>query len=399
MRRVSHYPVPPFGPQKVQVNTVTTSPSVIVDASYLGYRAALNASYRLRDTYENTGFVVDDEVDFGAALDLPILPRNLFAVAQLIVSTSATDFFETNTNNYVEFNYGLKYEHSSGFGATMGGGGSLASGYGNVQMRLFLALNYSPSVNPPDGDSDGVPDSEDLCPNDAEDHDGFEDHDGCPEQDNDRDDILDAQDQCPTDEEDKDGFQDEDGCPEFDNDRDGLSDTSDLCPDESEDFDKFEDADGCPELDNDEDGIPDTGDQCPMEPETKNGFADEDGCPDTPPRVSVQGDQIVLQDPISFASRSSEILEESEVILTEIADLLERHPELKKLEIAVYTDSRLSNRRSLSLSQKRADTIMAKLVELYVQPERMTAKGYGATVPDGSKASPKNQTLIKVLEK
>ena len=65
-----------------------------------------------------------------------------------------------------------------------------------------------------DADRDGISDIEDLCPNDAEDRDGFEDTEGCPEPDNDRDRILDAVDACPNDPETYNGTEDEDGCPD-----------------------------------------------------------------------------------------------------------------------------------------------------------------------------------------
>ena len=48
-----------------------------------------------------------------------------------------------------------------------------------------------------DGDSDGVVDVLDSCPNDPEDFDGFEDADGCPDPDNDGDGVLDITDNCP----------------------------------------------------------------------------------------------------------------------------------------------------------------------------------------------------------
>jgi len=44
--------------------------------------------------------------------------------------------------------------------------------------------------------------------------------------------LADALDRCPTEAEDRDGFQDEDGCPEPDNDRDGVADAADPCPNE-----------------------------------------------------------------------------------------------------------------------------------------------------------------------
>jgi hypothetical protein len=48
-----------------------------------------------------------------------------------------------------------------------------------------------------DQDGDGVRDDVDQCPTLAEDRDGFEDADGCPEADNDDDGIVDSEDACP----------------------------------------------------------------------------------------------------------------------------------------------------------------------------------------------------------
>ncbi|MCB9550635.1 MAG: OmpA family protein [Myxococcales bacterium] len=131
-----------------------------------------------------------------------------------------------------------------------------------------------------DNDDDGIPDGEDKCPDRAEDKDGDADDDGCPDLDADGDGIEDGADKCPAEAEDKDGFQDDDGCPEADNDGDGLADAADKCPTEPEDKDGFEDADGCPDRDNDGDGIEDAKDACPDGAEDKDGFQDEDGCPD-----------------------------------------------------------------------------------------------------------------------
>jgi hypothetical protein len=183
------------------------------------------------------------------------------------------------------------------------------------------AAGSSPSIarghgaSGPDRDGDGIADSNDRCPNDPEDFDGFQDEDGCPDPDNDGDGvrdvddrcpnqpgprgdgcpksvgtdrdgdgIADAFDKCPDEPEDKDGFQDADGCPDPDNDMDGIPDAKDQCPNEPEDKDGFQDEDGCPDPDNDKDGIPDVKDKCPNEPETFNGYQDEDGCPDRKPK-------------------------------------------------------------------------------------------------------------------
>lgn len=131
-----------------------------------------------------------------------------------------------------------------------------------------------------DEDLDGVADEFDKCIDVAEDPDGFEDGDGCPDEDNDQDLVPDALDKCPMVPEDKDGAMDQDGCPEDDNDGDGIVDTQDECPDQAEDKDHYMDDDGCPELDNDIDGINDLIDVCPNHPEDFDGVEDGDGCPD-----------------------------------------------------------------------------------------------------------------------
>jgi outer membrane protein OmpA-like peptidoglycan-associated protein len=65
--------------------------------------------------------------------------------------------------------------------------------------------------------------------------------------DSDRDGIADAVDYCPGSAEDKDGLDDEDGCPDADNDGDRVADADDKCPNEPETYNGFEDGDGCPD--------------------------------------------------------------------------------------------------------------------------------------------------------
>ncbi len=161
---------------------------------------------------------------------------------------------------------------------TLAGGAGIVSGVGTPVFRVIGGLAYAPQRG--DRDGDHIDDSDDACPTDAEDMDGWEDEDGCPEADNDNDGILDADDPCPTEAEDMDGFEDEDGCPDTDNDGDGVRDGFDSCPNEAEDMDGDRDEDGCPDDDTDRDGIDDANDACPNEPEDIDGFGDEDGCPE-----------------------------------------------------------------------------------------------------------------------
>src|SRR5690606_33231203 len=171
--------------------------------------------------------------------------------------------------------------------AVVGGAGrGILPGIGAPDLRLFAAVSFSPMA-PPIGteeerlarldlDGDGVPAASDLCPEDREDRDGFQDEDGCPDLDDDGDGVPDIHDACPREAEDLDRFEDRDGCPDRDNDSDGVPDVDDRCPSEPEDADGHADDDGCPDPDNDRDGVFDALDRCPAEPETINGNQDDD---------------------------------------------------------------------------------------------------------------------------
>jgi len=71
---------------------------------------------------------------------------------------------------------------------TMGSGTGLAQGVGTPDFRVISGLVWSPQREPPppalkedDGDGDGVPDAQDQCPDQPEDHNGVDDGDGCPD--------------------------------------------------------------------------------------------------------------------------------------------------------------------------------------------------------------------------
>lgn len=102
----------------------------------------------------------------------------------------------------------------------------LIGGRVNLEADVNFGIEFSPGKPrrrspdeqivhqgpPPDKDADGIADASDKCPTRAEDVDGFEDTDGCPDIDNDSDRVLDIADKCPTEQENLNGFQDDDGC-------------------------------------------------------------------------------------------------------------------------------------------------------------------------------------------
>jgi len=182
--------------------------------------------------------------------------------------------------------------------------------------------------------------------------------------DTDRDGIPDDVDRCRTEPEDKDGFEDDDGCPDEDNDKDGIPDSADKCPNDAEDKDGFEDQDGCPDPDNDKDGIPDRLDKCPDQPETINGIDDEDGCPDTGTGlVTLTNKHLKIGEPIQFTG-PGKISPESFNVMGQIGATLRAHPEL-----SVVVTSHVKG---------RAQVVVDWLVQYGVAENQLTAKTGGS---------------------
>ena len=236
-----------------------------------------------------------------------------------------------------------------------------------------------------DNDNDGLTDGNDKCPNEPEDIDGFEDNDGCPDLDNDRDSIVDALDKCPNEAETYNKIDDEDGCPELDIDNDGIDNSIDKCPNKPEDIDGYEDADGCPDPDNDKDGIIDLKDGCPNDAETFNNNNDEDGCPDADILpvtrdidLSSRGTEVLHG--VAFLSGSATMTDASEVALQQILGELLQYP---KMEIVIrgYTDSSGDYNRNVKLSFDRAESVKQFLVKNGVKSSRMKSIGYGPNNP------------------
>jgi len=154
----------------------------------------------------------------------------------------------------------------------------LSSAVGTPALRVVLGLGWAPRFL--DADKDGIQDEKDECPELAEDRDGFQDGDGCPDFDNDDDGVGDEDDRCPAEKEDADGFEDEDGCLDPDDDHDAIPDAKDACPREAGPDSADPKLRGCPPRDRDMDGVYEPDDKCPKQAEDRDGFEDADGCPD-----------------------------------------------------------------------------------------------------------------------
>ncbi|MFP2913448.1 OmpA family protein, partial [Pyxidicoccus sp. 3LFB2] len=270
-----------------------------------------------------------------------------------------------------------------------------------------------------------------TCALGPEDFDGFQDEDGCLDADDDGDGILDGPDVCPGEAETRNDFQDADGCPDdadawklvgpngqpveplvlrpeaADTDGDGLMDVDDRCPKAAEDLDGFEDGDGCPDADNDRDGVADAKDACPLEAEVINGARDEDGCPDKgQTKVHVESSRIVILGKVHFATGKDVILAKSFPLLQQVASVLKANPQLEQVRVEGHTDDQGADAANLDLSQRRANSVRAFLLQSGIAAERLEAVGHGETQPVDTNATAKGRennrrvefNIVKVAE-
>lgn len=408
----------PIGDDLNGEGSVRVEPRLAVDYRVGEFTVAANLAWAFREETAAQNYVADDVFRWALGLELPMGVPNFQVIGSLFGDVNTAD--ARNPENLtvstdeapdspLEWAAGLQYKFNQHFVANAGGGTGLSSGVGSPDFRLFTSIGYTPTIT--DRDGDGIDDDQDACPDDPEDRDGFEDSDGCPDNDNDQDGIADADDGCPMEAEDKDGFEDADGCPDPDNDQDGILDADDKCPDtagiaekqgcperdtdgdgidddedkcpkQPEDKDGFEDEDGCPDPDNDQDGIPDVDDKCPLEKETLNGVEDEDGCPDEDKtKVRVTETKIEILEKVFFDTGKSVIKQQSYELLNQVANVLKANPKINKIRIEGHTDDRGRDAYNQKLSQGRADSVKKYLEAQGVEPGTLVATGYGESKP------------------
>jgi len=391
-------------------SSVTVHPKLAFGARIGRVRLGLNGGYLWREEKQALLAEVGPRISYGAAAEIAIVEDWSGLVE--VFGQAAVDADPASAP--LEADGAVRYALTDELALTMGLGAGIIGGVGTPVVRVFAGIVWAPVLST-DRDGDRVLDSDDRCPDVPEDRDGFEDRDGCPDEDNDKDGIADSDDRCPDDAEDFDEFEDDDGCPDEDNDGDGVPDRDDKCPLVAEDHDGFDDDDGCPEGDNDGDGIPDDEDECPDKPEDKDGFADEDGCPDEDndkdgiadgddkcrdeaevfngvddedgcpdegaALVQVDEGTIRLLQKVHFKTNSDEIVgKDSFRTLDVVVGILKNRPKVK-VRIEGHTDSKGDRSHNLDLSKRRAESVKRYLMDKGVDEDRLEAEGFGPDKP------------------
>lgn len=194
--------------------------------------------------------------------------------------------------------------------------------------------------------------------------------------DRDADGLADPRDRCPTEAEDWNGYDDADGCPDADNDGDGIPVGYDRCVEEPEDRDGFADEDGCPDPDNDGDGFLDDEDECPTE-----AFSRMRGCPPRFERVRIEDDHLVLTPRLEFDVNSAVLADEQKQALNQVAELLADYYPNMWLRLEGHADGEGRKDQNQKLSDDRARAVADYLVGKGIDRDRLVEKGYGEDRP------------------
>jgi outer membrane protein OmpA-like peptidoglycan-associated protein len=123
----------------------------------------------------------------------------------------------------------------------------------------------------------------------------------------------------------------------------------------------------------------------------------------TTSHVTLGKNEINIKGTIHFGTNNAELRPDGQQILDEVADVLAKHPEIRRLRVEGHTDNRGNAENNLQLSKARAASVVAYLVKSGVDPSRLESEGYGSTQPLVPNITPvqraKNRRVaFKILE-
>ena len=340
--------------------------------------------------------------------------------------------FEWEWSRFLALDFYVGYQHIFNQKKDMSGLSELGMApdvqSGNLTFGIGFTIRFGGDV---DSDGDGIIDRKDKCPHLAEDFDGFEDDDGCPDFDNDQDSLPDSV-------ETNTGIyinETDTGTDpnSWDTDNDGLSDydeiyvykTNPLHPDtdgdkltDGDEVNKYNtnpnladsDGDGLSDYDEifvhhtdpvnpdtDGDGIVDGKDKCPLEPENYNGYMDEDGCPDEKPEIIFKKKAPLVLEGVQFKSGSTDLTEEAKQTIQKVVRSLKDYPEVH-LEISGHTDNIGSRANNIKLSKQRADAVKDYIVSQGIASGRLRAIGLGPDHPIATNSTPEGRAQNRRIE-
>ncbi|MBL7686262.1 MAG: OmpA family protein [Deltaproteobacteria bacterium] len=95
----------------------------------------------------------------------------------------------------------------------------------------------------------------------------------------------------------------------------------------------------------------------------------------------VESKKIAIDQMVHFDFNKSTIKKDSYAILDDVASVLQKNPNIKKVRVEGHTDSIGSEGYNMKLSQKRADAVKQYLVSKGISATRLESAGYGKARP------------------
>ncbi|WP_394822591.1 OmpA family protein [Pendulispora albinea] len=107
--------------------------------------------------------------------------------------------------------------------------------------------------------------------------------------------------------------------------------------------------------------------------------------PKPPPRVELRDNKIDFKEKIQFQVNKAIIKEESFSLLHDIAEVIKKNPQVKKLSIEGHASAEGSAQANKKLSDERAKSVVEYLVKKEgVEAARLTSRGWGVEKPIAS---------------
>jgi outer membrane protein OmpA-like peptidoglycan-associated protein len=104
--------------------------------------------------------------------------------------------------------------------------------------------------------------------------------------------------------------------------------------------------------------------------------------PKKPPiaRVTLKPDEIAVKGALKFAADNS-LTPADMLVLDEVADVLIKNAQIKKVRIESHLDNKLEAPKALEATRTRANAVSAYLQKRGVDPSRLDAEGFGSSQP------------------
>lgn len=375
-------------------------PTLAFDAMVNGVRFATNLGYLYRGQNNLHNLNVRDTMSWNFGTQVPVTD-NIWATGEVFgrITPGADEI--RRTESPTEFLLGGKFRHDHLF-ITAGGGAGLVNGYGTPDWRAFASLGWStprheeepivveepePDCRPETVDVDCGEAPETICEDNVLTTFSMTCQDGeCT--------VVSSETPCAA------GTE----C--------GIEDGQPACVPLPDCVDDADCDDVPPPRCEDDVLITYTGmcvdGECHYEP-TETPCAEDEECglragePACVERtdlveVDEETERIEIAEVVHFALDSAEIDERSYELLNQVARVLENNPHITRVRVEGHTDSIGAHAYNVSLSQRRAQSVVDFLIERGVDADRLHAVGHGPDRPIADNDTPQGRQENRRVE-